>query len=354
MLKNRNKLHKKLSPLAFVILLALYAFKKAPPKDSPQTETQTRNISSNSSENLTVVSWNALNFGDDKKKKLEEAYLERKVDIIKVLAETFRNADIIALQEINTQNFEKALNLFRQKIQEAWGEGETACWGFSQPASALSREAERFAFFWRDSRINYVTTEGKNISCKDPESSEKVAFINTPIIKELMIEEIGRPPSFATFYFKPKNQKFHYVSLHLRPSGKKPQEELLPLFKSMSREKNELQNSTLGPTQYPTIISGDFNLSDSHPAFEIARLNGFQSTFENEKTSLHMKTRELNKAYDNIWTRAGKDVSLKAIEKKVIPLFDLFPKEWDQKFIFHRISDHCPIQATFQFNNQPN
>lgn len=344
------KARKKLSPLVFFVFLALYAFKNAT-TSTPSAETHTRKVSSTSSENLTVISWNALNFGDDKKKKLEEAYLERKVDIIKVLAENFSNADIIALQEINTQNFESALNLFREKLEEAWGDGETACWGFSQPASFQSREAERFAFFWRDSRINYVTTEGKNISCKDPKNNSKVAFINTPIIKELIIEEIGRPPSFATFYFKPKNQKFHFVSLHLRPSGKKPQEELVPLFKSLSREKNDLQNPTLGPTQYPTIISGDFNLSDAHPSFETARIHGFQPTFENEKTSLHMKTRELNKPYDNIWTRPGKDVSLKTIDKKVFPLFDLFPKEWEQKFIFYRISDHSPIQATFEFKN---
>jgi endonuclease/exonuclease/phosphatase family metal-dependent hydrolase len=346
------KKRKKLSPIALVLLFALYAFKKSPTKNT-EAETNTRKISSSSSENLTVISWNALNFGDDKKKKLEEAFLERKVDIIKVLAQNFQHADIVALQEINTQNFENALNLFREKLQEAWGEGETACWGFSQPASFQNRESERFAFFWRDSRINYVSTEGKIISCKDQvgEKNGKVAFINTPIIKELIIEEIGRPPSFATFYFKPKNLKFHYVSLHLRPSGKKPQEELLPLFKSLSREKNDLQNSTLGPTQYPTILSGDFNLSDAHPAFEIARIHGFQSTFENEKTSLHMKTRELNKAYDNIWTRPGKDVSLKPIDKKVLALFEIFPKDWEQKFIFHRISDHCPIQATFEIKN---
>jgi endonuclease/exonuclease/phosphatase family metal-dependent hydrolase len=347
---NLLKSRKKLSPLAIILLLAFLALSKKPSPQSQAKENASRKISSNNSENLTVISWNALNFGDDKKKKLEEAYLERKVDIIKVLAETFRNADIIALQEINTQNFENALNLFREKIQEAWGEGETACWGFSQPASVQSREAERFAFFWRDSRIHYVTTEGQIISCKD-KNSEKISFINTPIVKELMVEEMGRPPSFATFYFRPKNQKFHYVSLHLRPSGKKPQEEIAPLFKSLSREKNEFQNPTLGPTQYPTIISGDFNLSDAHPAFEIARLNGFQSTFKNEKTSLHLKTKELNKAYDNIWTRAGKTVSLKTIDKKVFPLFELFPKDWEQKFIFYRISDHSPIQATFEFHN---
>ena len=344
MLKSR----KKLTPLVLFLLLTLYAF-KAPKNNSLSEKQSTRSLSSENDQNLTVISWNALNFGDDKKKKLEEAFQERKVDIIKVLTENFQKADIIALQEINTQNFEKALSLFREKLEEAWGEGETACWGFSQPASFQNRESERFAFFWKESRINYVTTEGKTISCKD--ESGKVSFINTPIIKELMIEEIGRPPSFATFYFKPKNQKFHYVSLHLRPSGKKPQDELLPLFKSMSREKSELQNPTLGPTQYPVIVSGDFNLSDAHPGFEIARANGFQSTFENEKTSLHMKTRELNKAYDNIWTRPGKETSLKVVQKKVLPLFDLFPKDWEQKFIFHRISDHSPIQATFEFKN---
>ena len=47
----------------------------------------------------------------------------------------------------------------------------------------------------------------------------------------------------------------------------------------------------------------------------------------------------------------GKETSLKIIDKKVFPLFDLFPKEWEQKFIFYRISDHSPIQATFEFKN---
>lgn len=345
------KSRKRITPLALIIFIALYAL-KAPQKNPSSKQLPTRTLTATQSENLTVISWNALNFGDDKKKKLDEASFERKVDIINILAENFKKADIIALQEINTQKFESALELFREKLQEAWGEGETACWGFSQPASFQSREAERFAFFWRDSRINYVTTEGKIISCKNSNggADTKVAFINTPIIKELIIEEIGRPPSFASFFFKPNAQKFHYVSLHLRPSGKKPQEELIPLFKSLSREKNELQNPTLGLTQYPTIVSGDFNLSDAHPAFEIARRNGFVSTFENEKTSLHMKTRELNKAYDNIWIRAGRETSLNIVEKKVLTLYDLFPKDWEQKFIFHRISDHSPIQATFEFN----
>src|SRR5688572_11358344 len=66
---------------------------------------------------LTVISWNMLNFGDKKRAKLETFSQATKIDVLNRLGNAFKDADLIALQEVNGNNFRKALSYLRQKLQ---------------------------------------------------------------------------------------------------------------------------------------------------------------------------------------------------------------------------------------------
>jgi hypothetical protein len=70
---------------------------------------------------------------------------------------------------------------------------------------------------------------------------------------------------------------------------------------------------------------------------------GYHAALVGLKTSLKMKKRELNKAFDNFWVK-GFDVAL----VEVINPFDKLP-DIDGQTIYKDISDHSPIRGVFRF-----
>ncbi len=283
-----------------------------PPKTSPTIQNvpvADRPVAEkNNSPVLKVISWNIKHLGR-KNLRIEE------------ITRLLKNADIITFQEVNTtQSGDVALQKIATQIRKETG--EKICRGLS---AVPSNSVERYGYLWKNSRIGYVKTDGSKMEdC----SSTAALVIRVPSLNS---DQIVREPALGTFYSKTTLQSFLLASIHLVPSGDGPQYEVPPLF--------EIFRNVAGPT----IIAGDYNLDSGHSAFDVAESMKFQAAMIGVKTSLRSKKRELNKPYDNFWYR---DISLK--KYRVINLHDEFPKLPAEE-IYNNISDHCPIEAEFEF-----
>lgn len=272
---------------------------QAPPLPIKDQSTTQRGIS--------VFSWNAKHMGRDSLNPDTAASL-------------FVAADIVTFQEVNKSGSgQDALKLIAVRLKEKVG--EKICWALSEIPSGSK---ERYAYLWRNSRIAYVKADGTVMEdCPDTAITIRLGVKHAA--------KIVREPAFGTFIVKANRAKFVLASIHLVPSGKSPQLEVPPLF------------DTFKDVSGPVIVAGDFNLDSPHPSFAAARVLGFKPAMAGVKTSLKMKRRELNKPYDNFWT---KNFNLKGY--KVISLYDAFP-DMDARAIYKNISDHSPISAVFEF-----
>lgn len=259
------------------------------------------------SKTLTVISWNVKRLG------------RARFDL--TTTKLLDNADIITFQEVNKlESGQKALAEIAKGMSSRIG--EKICMALSEVPSEAQ---ERYAYLWKDKRIAYVKTDGTVMeSC--PSSAITVR------LGVQFADQINREPALGTFYLRTTSQQFVLASIHLRPSGKKPQLEVPPLFK------------TFETIRVPLIIAGDYNLDSTHSAFDSARQLGFRAAMKGVKTSLKMKKRELNKPYDNFWYR---DMSL--AKTSVIDLYKAFPK-MEPRQIYDTISDHSPIVGEFEIS----
>lgn len=261
---------------------------------------------SGGSKSLNVISWNVKRLGRD----------SFDFDTAKLLDA----ADVIAFQEVNIR--ESGQNAL-QELADGMNArtGEKICMGLSEiPTDAL----ERYAYLWKDKRIAYVRSDGQvMITCPATAITLRLGVRHADVI--------AREPAFGTFYFRPVARQFVLASIHLRPSGKKPQLEVAPLF------------ATFEAIQIPLIVAGDYNLDSTHSAFHSALRMGFRPAMKGVKTSLKMKKRELNKPYDNFWYR-----QMTMTRASVIDLYRTFP-QMDARTIYNDISDHSPIVGEFIF-----
>lgn len=256
---------------------------------------------------LTIVSWNAKHLGRSHQDMTSAATL-------------FVGADVVTLQEVNkSESGKRALQQMAAKLREKIG--EKVCLALSEIPSGA---AERYAYLWRNSKMAYVKVDGSvQEDCPDTALTIRLGVKNA--------SQIVREPAYGTFLLKANRAKFVFASIHLVPSGKKPQLEVPPLF------------DTFKDVEGPIVVAGDFNLDSAHSSFAAAKNLGFKPAMVGVKTSLKMKKRQLNKPYDNFWV---KNVNLK--NPKVIDLYQAFPK-MSAKEIYKNISDHSPISATLEF-----
>lgn len=267
---------------------------------------------------LRLMSWNLKHLGRDK-----FMYDE----VISQLG----NSDLIAFQEVNTS---KSGSDALQKLARGMTflTGKHICVGFSNVPSG--EEKERYGYLWLNERIAYVTTKGEVVeNCNEDPINVPISTVNTDLIR--------REPAIGTFLFKPLRQKFIYATVHLRPEGEKPQEEVLPLFEIFSA------------INLPVIVAGDYNLNDTHSSFKAAADRGFGPALHNTKTSLSTppnkshpnKKMGFSKAFDNFWFR-----NVEVVAVKVSYLYEIFSK-LPFATVYNEISDHCPIRGDFSFAN---
>lgn len=248
----------------------------------------------------TLLSWNLKDLGNS-----------RDAVEIRVIAETVRNADIIAIQEV------VAGDGGAQAVARLAAELNTmgAAWDYvvSNPTLSSSYKTERYAFLWKKSRAKLV---GK-------------PWLQQGEYAQL----IDREPYFATFDVSGK--QITVVNFHAITKSKQPETEV-KYFRFL-------------PELYPglkLVFAGDFNLPQSHSVFSPLKKMGYLPALVNQKTSLRQQCLPdgcLASEFDNIFY---KPEHISVTEKGIIHFYkkvETFEKA-------RLISDHVPVYVRFVVN----
>jgi endonuclease/exonuclease/phosphatase family metal-dependent hydrolase len=249
---------------------------------------------------LTLISWNLKDLGNS-----------RDAAEIRVIAETVRNADIIAIQEVVAGD--GGAQAVARLVTELNTMG--AAWDYvvSNPTISSSYKTERYAFIWKKNRVKLV---------------------GRPWLQQGEYAQlIDREPYFATFEVSGK--QITVVNFHAITKAKQPETEV-KYFKFL-------------PALYPglkLVFAGDFNLPQSHSVFNPLKGMGYLPALVNQKTSLRQQCLDdgcLTSEFDNIFY---KPEHLKVSEKGIIHFYrkvETFEKA-------RLISDHVPVYIKFDLN----
>lgn len=240
---------------------------------------------------LSVCSWNIQNFGKSKSES-ELVYISQKI----------KSFDIVAIQEVSTSEWgAKTIALLDDYLDRT---GSSWDYIISEPTSGDG--SERYAYIYKKHRLK----------------------LQSHYLSQDLQSKISREPYVAIFTFNNVNYTFYNV--HLVPTQKKPQLEVLTLGDFFQKSNSR------------TIILGDFNLNSSDKSFSKLKTN-FKETFLNQKTSLKMKSTNgevLNLPYDNFFVS-------KMIQSKNSEVI-LFYKDFMTLEEARKISDHCPIKISIK------
>jgi len=291
-------LKRSLRPLIFLIVLAglLYSVWfvfRSGESGKPSVES----VASGQSGTVNLISWNLFNFG--KSKSPED---------IAFIAETLRDADVVAVQEVSTGLAgAKAVAALSDELNR-----KGAKWDYVVSDATTGEGTERYAFLWKTHRLKL---KGK------------------PFLIPELASKIDREPFLARF--ESNGKTFSVVSFHAIPTSKKPQTETSKLDDVVSAYPND-----------NLIFVGDFNLSESHEGFDDLKEAGFQPSFIKTKTSLKMKKSDgehLANEYDNLFFHPQKIKKARAGAIDFSLKFNSLDKARD-------ISDHLPVKLEFMVN----
>jgi len=249
---------------------------------------------------ITIASWNLENFGKSKKE-----------NVISYIANTIKDFDIVAIQEV------------------------VAGYGGPQAVARLADELNRKGTKW-DYRISDVTS-GENSYKRERYAflwkTSKVRMMGKPWLEIIYTNEINREPFFATFEWD--NKCFTLVNFHAITKKMQPETEI-KYFKFL-------------PSEYPEknlIFCGDFNCPQSHTVFNPLKKMGYRPIFTGQKTSLKMKPVNgecLASEFDNIFYNTDK---VKLTGSGTIQFYTSFLSLKEAR----AVSDHIPIWFQFSLN----
>jgi endonuclease/exonuclease/phosphatase family metal-dependent hydrolase len=256
-------------------------------------------LSFNAFSQTKLLSWNLENFG---KSKSEET--------INYIANTLKDYDIIAIQEVvagygGAQAVAKLADELNRK---------GAKWDYviSDPTTSSAYKTERYAFLWK---------------------TAKLKKIGRPWLEKKYHLEIDREPYLCTFEYE--NKQFTVVNFHAITKSKQPETEI-KYFKYL-------------PEEYPglnLIFAGDFNCPQSHTVFKPLKKMGYKAILVNQKTSLKRESKKgvsLSSEFDNMHYKSSK---IKPLNSGVIPFYKNFNSLKEARII----SDHIPIWFEFSLN----
>ncbi len=251
-----------------------------------------------SQKNVKVVSWNLQDFGESKSE-----------EVINFIANTVKNFDVIAIQEVVAGNGgAQAVARLADELNR-----KSAKWDYriSDPTSGEnSYKRERYAFLWKTS---------------------KVSIVGKPWLEIQFTNEINREPFLTTFKFNDKD--FTLVNFHA-------------ITKKMQPE-TEIKYLKFLPSEYPDknlIFCGDFNCPQSNTVFNPLKKMGYKPIFTGQKTSLKMKSvnnEYLASEFDNMFYDAQR---VNFINSGVINFYESFKSLSEAR----TVSDHIPVW--FQFS----
>jgi len=243
-------------------------------------------------EHVRLMSWNLLNLGQSKNDQ-EVAFI----------AEVLRGADVVAVQEVNTGP-DGAQTIARL---DAELDRRGAAWDYVVSDPTSGQGSERYAYLWKPSRVQLVGRAWLEASLADA---------------------LDREPYLARFETRRTRRTMLVASLHAVPTAKRPADEIALLHGL--------------PRRYPDdhlLILGDFNLAESHYAFDALKTAGYLPALVDQKTSLRMRRKDgehLANEYDNIFYKAG---ALHAETSGVVDFTGAFSTLQQAR----AISDHLPV-----------
>jgi endonuclease/exonuclease/phosphatase family metal-dependent hydrolase len=243
-----------------------------------------------------LLSWNLENFGQSKS-----------AQEIAFIANTIRNYDIIAIQEVVAGY--GGIQAVTQLADALNRTGAKWDYVISDPTSSSAYKTERYAFIWKTSKVQK----------KGDAWLEKKYHL-----------EIDREPYYCTFEYKKKT--FTVVNFHAITKSKQPETEI-KYFKFL-------------PAEYPQlhlIFTGDFNCPQSHTVFNPLKKMGYIPLLIGQKTSLKQACKNnecLASEFDNIFYQPSK---FKKIDAGSIPFYKNFNTLKEAR----KISDHNPIWIEF-------
>ena len=250
---------------------------------------------------VKICSWNLQNFG--KSKSAAE---------IQFVANTLRNFDVVALQEIVAGH--GGAQAVAKLADELNRMGSKWDYIVSDPTVSTPYGTERYAYLWKTSSVKRM----------------KRAWL-----EDNYVQEIDREPFLIDLNYN--GELFTLVSFHAIPKKKQPETEIkyFKFFPEIYAEKN-------------LIFLGDFNIPQSHTVFNPLKKMGYEPVFKDQKTTMKMKCVAgecLASEYDNIFYNTEK-AGLQAFG--VVHFYRNFP---DMKSA-RRISDHIPVWAEFSFGKE--
>jgi deoxyribonuclease-1-like protein len=245
---------------------------------------------------INLVSWNIRDFGKTKNS-----------DELEKIAEIVKDADIMAIQEVvsgygGAQAVAKLSDILNRK-------GSKWDYVISNPTNSSKYATERYAFIWKT----------KNIKIKN--RGWLLDELNTPIDRE---------PFLLDFYLN--KQKFTIINFHSRPHDKNPEGEI-----------EALSNFVVDSLGTPLIITGDFNVDEKEPIFNVLKKNDYQPAITNQRTTLKRTCKRddyLNYPIDNIFYSSD-------IIKVSGGIID-FVRFCDRLEKARKLSDHLPVFLKFK------
>ena len=248
---------------------------------------------------VKICSWNLQNLG--KSKSDSE---------IKFMAQTLKDFDIVALQEIVSGHGGP------QAVARLAGELNRtgAKWDYeiSEPTNSTPYATERYAYLWKPN---------------------KVKKIQKAFLEQIFVHQIDREPFLADFEYR--EEQFTVVNFHAIPKKKQPETEI-KYFKHFPQTYSERN----------LIFLGDFNVPQTHTVFNPLKKMNYKPVFVGQKTTMKMKCvgeECLASEYDNIFYDFGK---VTVLESGVVLIY----KSFSNMTAVRRISDHIPIWVEFDFS----
>ncbi len=242
-----------------------------------------------------ILSWNVENLGQSKSE-----------ETITYIANTFKNYDIVALQEVVAgKGGAQAVAKLADELNRS---GSKWDYVISDPTSSSSYKTERYAFLWKTAKVKKM---GK-------------AWLE----KKYQLE-IDREPFYCTFGINGKTitiANFHAITKKMQP-------------------ETEIKYFKFLPDEYPDLnllFVGDFNCPQSHTVFNPLKKMGFQPLLIGQKTTLkknYKNGNHLASEFDNMFFSD----KVKVISFGIIPFYENFETLQEARII----SDHIPVWMEF-------
>jgi len=254
-----------------------------------------------SPENLQIATWNLCNFG---KSKNEEE--------LEYIASQIKDFDIIGIQEVSTSAYgAKALAKLADALNRTGNR-----WDYELSDPTIGAGKERYAFLWRPKRAKKI---GKGWILSEMES------------------KFDREPFLGRFQ-NVQGESLLLINFHAVPSKKKPENEIVLLDQIHKKYVND-----------NLILMGDFNLSESHLAFDNLKAMGYRAGLYDQATTLKRKYGEggvyLLNDHDNVFYERS------AFLRKRCGVID-FVNDFPDLKSARQVSDHLPIWIEVEWKAQ--